>query len=231
MNNIEYKDDVKNTSLPKWPAFVVTGERITEEQAAEICIKTDSTLPSFRYASNDKGFEQELCDLFGLPYDDDGEDFNDRWAKVTELRTRLGKIDLHYLNNSRIVSAFIGGPHGWCDWDGNIFCNSFNIGKWPDVEDVAEDWAKIAEAFPFLNLRSHLYNAETSEGGVPVVEFVVEDGHVVVQKPTTTLAPPVSNITGVLMGLFGNPYRERGIHITLLRQKLETVYGEIPQYE
>lgn len=229
MNTIEYKDNTQAVSLPKWPAFTVVGDRVTSAQAAEICIKTDSFVPNFKYASNDRSFERELNALFGVPYDNE-ENARETWKRHDELRDRLGVLNLGYLNNARIVSSFIGGPHGWCDWDGNIFCNSFNIGKWPDVEDVATDWATIAAAFPFLTLRSQVFSGETSESdSQPVVEFSVSDGRVIVQSPTT--ADHVNNsVTENIINMFSNPNRERGITIKMLERKLKDVYGEIPQW-
>lgn len=83
------------------------------------------------------------------------------------------------------MSCWIGGTHGWCDWDGTIFANSFNVGKWPTVEEVEKDWQAIAAAFPFLDLRSQLLNRGSSEavdeGASPVVEFVVRNSRVEVK--------------------------------------------------
>ena len=232
--NITYIDNIdENVGLPKWPGLVVSGQRVTTRQAAEILIRTDSSLPNFKYAGNDRQHAAKLMELFGMDYDDNEDDYQARWKAEDDLRDRLKVIPLNYLPNSQIVSAYIGGPHGWCDWNGNIFANSYNVGKWPSVEEVAEDWASIAEAFPFLDLTSHLYNAEACEDGKPVVEFIVKDGKVEVRPPQKLdLAPLVDDFSeSVILDLFTNPNRECGITINALSAKLVEVYGEIPQYK
>lgn len=219
-----------NDIVNKWPALVVCGKSVTKEQAAEILIRTDGSLPNFHYSSNDKPFECELMKLFGMPdKEEDLKNFQECWAREDELRARLNKLDLQYLCNSQIVSSYIGGPHGWCNWEGSIFTNTYNIGKWPSVEEVAEEWDAIATAFPFLDLTCQLYSKEQcEEDGEPNIEFRVVDGNVTVQNPAATIAPAVNDMTKNILDL-GNPYRERGIMFENLKEKLENLYGEIPQ--
>ena len=231
--NVTVEKDALNVGLPKWPALIVAGYKVTEEQAAEILIRTDCNLPDFSYGGNDRSFGAQLNDLFGVPNERDmgNDNFRAHWDAMEALRGRLGKLELGYLNNSWIYSAYIGGPHGWINWNGDIFTNTYNIGKWPDTDDVAKDWAAIAEAFPYLDLRCHLLNAESCEdGGRPVVEYVVSEGKVTVKPPMGMIAPPVNDVMSSAMSLF-SPNRERGITVDMLRKKLEALYGEVPQYE
>ena len=123
------------------------------------------------------------------------EYFGGEWAKAdaarNELKAKINSIadQLSYLGNEQIVSSWIGGAHGWCDWHGNIFTNNYNIGKWPSCETVYKEWQIIAKAFPFLNLRSQLLSGETCEdGNQPIIEFAVKGGKVTVKKPKTILA-------------------------------------------
>jgi hypothetical protein len=236
--NITYVDGCR-VGLPKWPGLVVQGKRVTEKQAAEILIRTSG----LDFWSNDQELEAELRGIFGLASEMDMyeiEDKDDRlramrkhWDDVDALRERYGILSLKYLRNSQIVSTFIGGPHGWLNWSGDVFTNTYNIGKWPEVETVAEEWAAIAEAFPYLDLTCQLQSGETSEGGtVPVVEYVVKDGHVIVQPITASLAPTVStldqNVVGLVASLNGyGRYRECGISPEALKQKIIEVWGEI----
>lgn len=177
--------------LPKWPALLVKGEKISEEEAAEVLIRTNGVY----IGGNDRALNKQLYDAFGCkqwketierddmePYEIDKIDyapFNEKWKM----------LDLSYMRNDRIVSAWIGGPHGWCDWDGKIFAANYNIGKWPSCEEVYEDWQKIAEAFPFLNLTAQLLPMEIGEavdqgpGLQPVIEFRVKKGEVEVRDP------------------------------------------------
>lgn len=232
MSNITYKGNTQDIPLTKWPGFIVVGEKVTEAQAAEILIKTDFHLPDFRHASNDRAFDEDLCGVFGVPYDTNYKDYRNQFEKLETLKKELGMIsNLEYIANERIVSSWIDGPHGWCDWSGNIFCNTFNIGKWPDVKQVAEEWSRIAEAFPFLNLKSQLMSGESGEdNAIPVVEFVINDGTVVVRDTKHKLVPMVFDVNSIVHSLLA-PGRERGITLHILEDRLHTVYGDkIPQY-
>lgn len=146
----------------KWPRLLVTGQPVAYHQASEILIRTHTW--SWGVLGNDhvwKAFVRlEAHDVLGMPLQppssatqqqrlDYGRDYRE-WAE------RAGILDLHYLDNSRISSSWIGGPHGWCDWFGRIGCNLYNIGKWPTCEDVTEDWETIAAAFPYLNLTAQV---------------------------------------------------------------------------
>ena len=221
---------LKWPGLPKWPGLLVSGKKITPEQAAEVIIRTDSTIPDFTYASNDRIFERELSKLFGIP--ENADDIS-QWHKLQELRERLGILSLSYLHNSQIISSWIGGPHGWCRWSGSIFANNYNIGKWPSISEVEEDWITIAEAFPFLDLRCQLLDNEICEGnGTAMVEFIVQNGTVITQIPEKNMIEPVDEAIEKFFYSWGNPSRERGISIDALKKELERIYnGNIPQYE
>lgn len=221
-----------NVNLPKWPALTVVGKKVTGRQAAEILIRTDDYMPDYTWGGNDRDHAKALNDLFGVSvfaYDMPDSDRQKRYDKIRALRQSMGILDLEYLDNSMIVSAWVGGPKGWCDWNGTIFCNYFNVGKWPSVEAVAEDWSKIAEAFPFLDLRSQLYSGETSESdSVPVVEFTVKNGAATVTEPESEIVPVKFLNDMAIINRFTAPFTEHGISIEELREKLELVYGSIP---
>ena len=202
----------------KWPGMIVQGENVTEEQAAEILLRTDSHLPTFKYGCNDRAFIAEVQKLF--PVAKAGDDLS--WSEANAQNTETYKsLDVYLLSNSRIMSSWIGGVHGWCDWDGRIGCNNYNIGKWPSVEDVAEEWAVIAEAFPFLDLRCQLFNGETEVE--PILMFTVKDGKVVVEDSDDPLAyfEQIDFIEKVF------DRSERGIAIPELKKKIEMVYGNL----
>lgn len=220
-----------SVQLPKWPGLLVSGKKVTPEQAAEIIILTDSTIPDFIDASNDRVFERLLSDVFGIPHLTN--DNICHWRKLQELRDRLGILSLNYLSNSQIISSWIGGPHGWCRWSGSIFANNYNIGKWPSVAEVEEDWIKIAEAFPYLNLRCQLLSDEICESdGTAIVEFIVQGGTVKVQSPERNMIEPVDEAVDRFIYSWANPSRERGFSVEALKNELRRIYnGNIPQYE
>lgn len=190
--------------LPKWPALLVMGRRVTHEQAIEINFRTSSAW----WSTNDREFLEFVADTIGTTvgeygFMDFGKDIREKW----------GFLDLSYLENSNIMSSYIGGPHGWCSWDGVIFANSYNIGKWPSVEEVEQDWKAIAEAFPFLSLRCQLLDGENVEEGErqALVEFRVNAGEVEVFYPDedrTPMMPTVGPDISAFMANRNSRYRE-----------------------
>ena len=180
--------DLYNIVLPKWPAMVVEGESVTPEQAKEILVRTFSWM----YTGNDNSFSKACLDAARIKYAQKEHWIDLDWdALQNEATPRLGLLPLEYLSTHLIHSAWIGGPHGWCDWSGRIGSSISNIGKWPSVEQVHAEWQTIAEAFPFLSLRCQLYSGETCEDHIyPLVEFVVAEGKAVVREPgEMTLKP------------------------------------------
>lgn len=194
--------DLLNVDLTKWPRLVVVGDPVTREQAMEILVRTDR----LEFSSNDAEFSQRCASyLYGLDTTgsrnrghwslrdafekEDG--WHTDWGRYQEYRDKMKAevqpLELRYLENERIVSCWVGGTHGWCDWDGTIGCSNNNIGKWPTVNDVYEDWETIASAFPYLSLRCQLI---TDEGeGYVAVEYHVEGGTVTVHAPGPLLQP------------------------------------------
>lgn len=218
------REQVAQISLPKWPALTVVGEKVTPEQAMQIIIRTNGGV---WFSSNDKEFTRDLYKALGVETDESGHPRDYTALDAVEERYQIIS-PLEYLCNQQIVSAFIGGPHGWCNWNGDIFCNSYNIGKWPDAEVVLNEWAKIAEAFPFLSLKSQLFSGEVGDPDsvvVPVVEFQVSHGEVTAFLPEGTLVPTVSNISvsavSSLIILPAISRREQGCTLDQFRQALE----------
>lgn len=167
---------MENVTLGKWPRLLVVGDPVTVEQANEIIFRTNDWWAT----SNSKKFEKSIYKALDIETNQYG------WPQISKNFLDLYRIlDLNYLNNARILSSWIGGPHGWCDLGGKIFCNTWNIGKWPEVEEVLEDWETIAEAFPYLRLKSELV---TDEGeGESVIGFRVSKGKVETYTPTEDL--------------------------------------------
>lgn len=203
-------------NLPKWPAMVVVGNTITREQAAEILIRTNSFPPSI----NDDEWSAQIHEAFGIPLDD-GTYSQPRWDAWDAMCRTFAILPIDYLHNSRIASAYVGGPHGWCDWNGTIFTNSYNIGKYPSVEDVRDEWKLILKAFPFLNLTCVLFDRETCEtGGVPIVSYTVRNKRVTVTLSPKFTIPTVDNFESTILNL-GAPGRERGCSLETLKSAIE----------
>jgi hypothetical protein len=217
--------DFFEIGLPKWPALIVKGNRVTENQAKEILIRTDG----FYFSSNDKEFEREINFLiYGFRENDLHEaakkafgfvGYNDfyEWKDTKEEPYRI--LELTYLNNSRIISSWIGGSHGWCDWSGNIGCCNYNIGKWPSVEEVYKDWSDIAKNFPYLDLTCQLLDSEAGESDKEqkaLIEFRVKNGKVDMSIPESIICETV-DVDFVASRMFG----ERGCTPSQLKDALE----------
>lgn len=210
----------------KWPRLLVVGDNVTPEQADEILIRTNS----WYLFSNDKGWERTVRQLavdFGCPVEPDPArryelgDIRSHIEAKDAWKARLGILELGYLHNWQIMSAWFGGPHGWCDWDGNIGCSTFNIGKWPSSEGVTEDWQAIATAFPYLNLRAQCVEEEGE--GVVAGTWTVTGGEVTYEDgPADRITDPTDYpITAAVF----NSYRERGVDYPRLRRAFQRVAG------
>lgn len=136
--------DATDVGLPKWPQMRVWGPSITPEQAREIIIRTDQFWRG--YGGNDHDFQRRLCDAVGFPYMDYG-DRNMDWRAASDgqerFRESIGYVSTEYVHNGWISNAFIFGPSGWCHPDGTIHF-VHNVGKWPSVREIMDDWAVIA---------------------------------------------------------------------------------------
>jgi len=202
--------DFFNIALPKWPAMVVVGRPVSQQQAMEIIIRTDD----LGFSSNDHKFDKELNEYFyDVKIDSDVYDAvitklgiskelkysNELYDYMYKKRSEVGQVKLTYLNNSRITSSWVDGAHGWCDWNGNIGCNNYNIGKWPSVEEVYNEWKLIAKAFPYLDLTCQLMNHESScedmvDDPKPLINFVVKNGRVRMKEPDGYKSIPKSGV-------------------------------------
>ena len=180
--NIIAPDHLKNKGLPKWPQMVVSGEPVGVTNAKEIIRRTDRFFVDFSdYAGGNNRTWNKWANkkLFKHLLDDDNISPHEVYVRQEVFAKRWGHIETEFVSNDWASCAFIGGPHGWCHPDGQIgFLD--NIGKYPSVENVMQEWAAILEAFPFLNIRVTLMNGERHEEGDirPVVSMIVRDNTV-----------------------------------------------------
>lgn len=225
--------------LPKWSLMYVLGQPITREQAGEVILRCSGLDFS---CTNDYHFFAQLLQAMGLKINPFGASYEmchealhghlkeGEWVdNLGELRKELQVLDgIEYLSLSgRALSSFIYGPHGWLHWDGNVFTNHYNLGKWPSVESIRAEWRIIAKAFPFLNLNCVLMSGEgyESESIVPVVEYVINDGKVRTIVPKTTPVFSKDNdaeLKAQLVEVTTNRYRERGVTLQIFEWALET---------
>jgi hypothetical protein len=214
------KKDYFNIELPKWPECRVIGKPVTHEQAQEIIIRTNR----FYFNSNDRDFSKEIISTLGIQVKD-GYPYYD-YDEMDKVKDEYNILSLEYLNNERVVSCWIGGPNGWIDWSGTIQQYGKNIGKWPCVESVYEDWTLIAKAFPYLDLRCQLFSGEGCEEDTkPLIEFVVKNGKVRMCKPKNIIFEGISpnlDYSRLLSDL-----GERGCTLEMFQIALETTKNSL----
>jgi hypothetical protein len=223
----EYPPELEHThALPKWAGFMVWGESVTKEQAEEIILRTTR----LDLSSNSPQTEKMLYDVMGISYTTQ-EKGRRPWADYESVRATQDRIDslvdrLEYLSNSNILSAYVGGPGGWVDWEGNVGCKDRNIGKRACCHDAYREWSLIAEAFPYLDLTCHLYNGEHSEWRAkPVIEYRIKDGKVTVRNAPERVNPDVRSRAGNILSIALVPahVRELGIPIQEFKRVWERV--------
>lgn len=201
--------------LTKWPRLLVTGDQVTEDQANEILVRTNR----WWLWINDQDWQRQIYNLIGVAFD---KHLVPEREPLRAFEEAHGVLDLHYLDNARVASSWIGGPHGWCDWDGIISACTYNIGKWPSAGEVLDDCRVIAAAFPYLNLRAQL--APDEGAASPVIEFRIDGGTVTWTTDPTELvtAPAELSMDTVMrrMTLFGG---ERGVTRERLAEALHQV--------
>lgn len=222
------------SELTKWPRLLVTGEPVTREQANDILIRTNHW---GNLCTNDRGWEaiveRVAAECLGRPKEPDNavrssmehtvwvQMCQAHWRAHDEWEKWVGILDLHYLNNSQIVSSYIGGPHGWCGWDGRIGCSTYNIGKWPTIDEVGEDLTLIAKTWPFLTMHVQLL-AEEGDGD-PLVTWAVRDGNAEPVEQAELITEPRDDLVAAVFGVLYDPFRERRVTVERLHEALTQV--------
>lgn len=184
----ELDPEFAHRSLPKWPQLYITGVPVTEEQAKAIIFATDGFLTSLaQNGGNNHAWEGQVARKMGVAeyhrqYGKPFEEMRDFWEMQEVWKRHTNALSCNYLHNTWAASCYIGGPYGWCHPTGRIFYAD-NVGKWPSVTEVYEDFVAIAERWEFLELTGTLMNGESGELTTPVVTFKVKAGKVEVKDP------------------------------------------------
>lgn len=212
--------------LPKWAAVVIEGQEVTTEEAAQIIVRTTDF---FNLHSNDREFEKDVHELAGLGRITSLDVFDDplnHQRKMEEFYEKHGILELEFLHNYRVMSANVCGPHGWCDWEGNIGCDDHNLGKWPNTEILLNEWGSIAQAFPFLNLTCQVFSGESGDENIkPLVEYEIRDGFAKMTEPISKMEPKECDFAKTIPSLItratgGSTNWERGCTIPQLQEAL-----------
>lgn len=212
--------------LGKWPRLIVVGESVTRDQAAQMIMQTSSCYQG----CNDHEWELDVAAVMGLAPPFFSRDANMPVKEVMALDEHdrqvwkdLGNLDLHYCVNDRIMSAYVGGPHGWVAWDGTIGCSSYNVGKWPSEDHLIDDWVRISARFPFLTCGVQFIGNEGA-GGISLTLDVQEGSCTIVDASEYLLAPESweeTDMSALIRDLRdGTHRRERGCTLDTLQEAL-----------
>lgn len=205
-----------------WSGFLLYGKSISKKQAAEVIIRT-TPLRSLSFIS--EKWCQEVFGAFGIPIQSP-EDildpeydpaFEEAVSKYKMLCDSQGFPKLEYFSNWQISSKL--GPHGWCDWDGDLVANSFDIGPRPFEEAILEEWSLLSSTFPFLDLKFNLMEGSISDrSSKPYYEYTIKDGSVTITQDFKNPIITPHNYYPI------NP-SEKGVSLEYLKWALEQIYG------
>lgn len=170
-------------SLPmnKWCKILVVGDPLTREQTNEVLLRTNNS-----WTGQDDYWNDELAAIAGIELDQYG--YPD-WQQYRQATRELGLLNLEYMGNSRIVTSYIGGPHGWVDWRGRVHANSYNVGKNPSEAEIGDELAAIAKEFRYLRMIVQVLTGE--DGREVAAQWRVADGsaiQVARRRKVTSLA-------------------------------------------
>jgi hypothetical protein len=206
----------------KWPRLIVAGAPVTEAQADEILIRTAAL---YYLHCNDHEWDHIVARI--VFRDERAAEHDFPFQRALKRAEELRNLNLEYLDNYRISSSWIGGPRGWCDWDGHIGTANYNIGKWPSIEEVGSEWSQIAAAFPYLDLTAQLISDGTADQVCG--QWRVKNGVATEEPPGALLAqhePHATPVDRFVEQLF-NPGSERGVSPERLQQAVARVEAKI----
>lgn len=174
--------NLSDIELTKWSRLVVVGEPVTVEQAYEILLRTCSL--KYYPTSYPKQYTVgRFLETLDLP--EPNEYGHLEQDEVEAMYLSIGSLDLYELENDRFFSCWVNGRHGWVNFDGKVFSNNYNIGKWPEADTVYRDICLIAERFPFLTASFQLCPNEGSDS--PIVQFDINNGEATYKTTDLTL--------------------------------------------
>lgn len=189
INLLEYN---RNIYFSKWHGFLVSGDQITKTQAAEIIIKTNNWRELNFSNHNDR--ISNLLEKIYFDYLPIEEKIDGR-QKIKEKKfLDLFKIkeSLNYINNFQISHYPVDS---WVNFDGEIFCDSREIGKKCSFRNLLHDIETIKKNFPYLNnitFQVLKYNISYPLRNKPMLTFKIVDGQILLSTDETEM---IHNIT------------------------------------
>lgn len=163
---------------------------MTEEQAAEVIFcSTDIAY----WSSNRKDHDKRVLEILGVPFEETDGWPNVRtdpqnWYEMCDSIYHGGYVD--YLRMERISTCYVGGLHGFIEWDGTISNHFYNVGKWPSASEILDELEIIATRFPFLDLRFQIVDWEYDDSHERTGEYYVHAEYIVKNGSVTMVEDP-----------------------------------------
>lgn len=177
----------KAHSYCKWPQCIISGDKVTEEQALDIIKRTDDF---YVYPiGNNRVFIKMAMEALKIPQEtpikdtDTAEEINKKFETDINNKEKYFKKNkiiaqsISYLKNSYISSCFIAGYCGWVHTDGTIGY-SFNIGKWPTAKEIVDDLFLFGENFPYLKMFVTIMDNENDYATKSLDTYILDHGQV-----------------------------------------------------
>jgi hypothetical protein len=160
--------------LGKWPRLLALGKILSIEQTYEVIVKTTNLwnicTNSYSLLSTNRLLKLMSSDNFTITSEK-------LYSSNIPEEDWIFNKELDYLHNSQFYSSWIGGRHGWLNWNGTIRTSNYNIGKWPSVNDVLNDVITLKTQFPFLDVTFQLVDITEEDKDVeihtPLVEYTI----------------------------------------------------------
>ena len=177
--------------LPKYPQYIINGDKITEEQALEIIRRTDNFFIEEQYITWDC-FEKQVCEICKIPHKKE-----DTFYRLHDIFKKKWKCldDFYYFVNDWIYcNSGSAGYHGWCHPDGTIgYCNHGYI-KYPSVGNFHHELKILGNHFPFLHLCCIIMNNGEGEATESIITLELKNGVVTCLEPIPFERLPIRGI-------------------------------------
>lgn len=181
---INYKKNTSDVFFNGWVQCFTIGKKVSQKEAMEVLGKLDSAF--IETHSNDIDWQKKRDSLLGqdklISYSADIKEI------YKEKFPNYEHIFLNYFSTEMGDSHFVRGPNGWMHPRGCIW-NTFNIGKYPTLDEILSDLVHIANEFPFIEMVVVMMNDALEEPNRrPKIGISVNKGKVTLLSTTDAIA-------------------------------------------
>lgn len=174
------------------PQIIITGSKITFEQANNIIFCTDKFFDSFLEIYGHAG-NKLFIDAFKFTTNlniiyDMKLSFNELFEFDNFMHNKIKFINTECIANDFIDSSYIQGAHGWCNPDGTIYSTYNSRMKYPSINDIISDFKKIIKKFPFLNMNVTVMEySDINDNNIPNYNLYINNGRIHKLEPNLSV--------------------------------------------